>query len=181
MTRRRGNARLVRTALLRLGVCTLGVVAPACGSPGGEAPRPQLEAQPSAQAAERPMLADITNQSPPVRVQVLSAQRVAEDTIRLELMVSNLAATTATPEETAALSEAWVAFGRVSIVTADGRRRTFPLHDSAGRMDWSGLEPPATGQKRQVWMRFPAPAREMGHITLIIPGLLPLRDIPVAP
>jgi hypothetical protein len=51
-------------------------------------------------------------------------------------------------------------------------------------MVWSGLEPPAPGQRRRVWVHFPAPSAEKAgekpRITLVLPGWTPIRDVPVS-
>jgi hypothetical protein len=141
---------------------------------------PQVEAQASAEAAGRSVLAEATNRTPPVGVQVVDARRVAVDTLRLEIVVSNLAAVAAPPSDLLAVQSAVAALAGLSIVTADGRRRFFPLHDSAGRMAWSGLEPPAPGQRRSFWVLFPVPEGGTPVVTLALPGLAPVPGIVVS-
>ena len=55
------------------------------------------------------------------------------------------------------MQQALAALGGLSLMAADGERRVFPLHDAAGKMAWSGLEPPPPGQRRSFWVLFPEP------------------------
>jgi hypothetical protein len=156
------------------------VLVAGCVRQEAEKPPAGVEAQARAEAAGGLILAESTNRTPPWRVQVLSAERIAADTLRLEMVVSNLAATTASPAELAAFRDALAAIGGLSLLTSDRRRRLFPLHNSAGRMVWSGLAAPEPGQQRQLWVLFPAPTDAGLELTLVIPGFPPMRGLRVS-
>jgi hypothetical protein len=117
---------------------------------------------------------------PPLRVQVLDARRVAAATLRLEMAVLNQAIVPVQPVELEVVRGTLAAFSGVSLVSADGRRRVFPLHDSAGKIAWSGVEVPAPGQRRSFWVLFPAPVPDSDRVTLVLPGLPPITGIPVS-
>jgi hypothetical protein len=141
---------------------------------------PQIEAAPPAEAAERKPLAEVTNQAPAIGVQVLEVKRVTADTVRVDLAVTNRTAATAQPPDQLAVEQALAAFAGLSLVSRDGRRRFFPLHDMAGKMSWSGLEAPGPGQKRPFWAVFPVPESEPPFVTIVLPGLKPIKDVPVS-
>jgi hypothetical protein len=111
-------------------------------------------------------------------------RRVASDSLRVELAIVNRLSAAAGPSELAAAREAIDGVAGMSLLSADGRRRVFALHDPSGRMSWSGLEPPAPGQRRQLWVLFPAfsngaAAGKPPRVTLVVPGWPALKDLPV--
>jgi hypothetical protein len=132
----------------------------------------------------RPVLAQAANQAGWLGVQVLDARRVGPDTLRLDLSVEHRAAAGGPERPTAEVQRAMATLADLSLLSADGRRRVFPLRDVAGQVVWSHPEAPAPGQRRQLWVLFPAPAAaapgEKPRITLVVPGLPPMRGIPVS-
>ena len=139
---------------------------------------PEIHAAAPAAASERPVLAESANQAVQAGVQVLDAQRIAPDTVRLELAVINRAAV-AGGHDAAPLQAALSAFEGMSLVSHDGERRVFPLRDTAGRLVWSGVEPPPPGERRQFWVCFPAPPGERPLVTLTLPGWPAMKAVPV--
>jgi hypothetical protein len=147
--------------------------------------RTEDKAAPEIHAAERPVLAQAANQAGWLGVQVLDARRVGADTLRIDLAVENRAAAAGGPAQpTAEVQRAMATLADVSLLSADGRRRVFPLRDGAGQVVWSRPDAPAPGQRRQLWVLFPAPAAtapgEKPRITLVVPGMPPMRGIPVS-
>jgi hypothetical protein len=151
-------AALVLTALLAAG----------CGQ--SEEKTPQIQAAAPAQAAERPVLAESANQAALLGVQVLDVQRIAPDTVRLDLAVVNRQPAASGEAEARAVQAAVASLDGLSLVSHDGHRRVFPLRDTAGRMVWSGVETPPPGQRRQFWVCFPAPPGDQPRVTLAVPG-----------
>jgi len=138
------------------------------------------EATARAEAAERTVLAEAVSQRVPLRVQILDARHVAPDTVRLEMALSNRASVDGPAPDPAALRDAIDAMRGISLVDADGHRRMFPLRDLAGQMVWSGLETPGPGQRQAFWVAFPAPPGEKPRVTVVLPGLPPMRGVPVS-
>jgi hypothetical protein len=133
-----------------------------------------------AEAAERPVLASVTNESSSLRVQVVDVARVGQDSMRVELAVMNLVPAGTAGSEVEAVRESVAALAGLSVVTADGRRRVFPLRDQAGAVVWSGLEAPGPGEQRRFWVHFPVPTGRNPMVTVVVPGLPPMKDVPVS-
>lgn len=151
---------------------TLGLLAAACGGP---ADRPASPAGGTVEAATR-VLGELTSPTAPLRVQIVDVHRVKSDTLRLELVVHNLAPPGS--PGAAGVAEALGALGALSLVTADRQRRLFPLHDPDGRPVAGPIEVPEPGGRRSIWMLFPSPG-DGGPVTVVLPGLGTVADVPV--
>jgi hypothetical protein len=159
--------------------CALVLAALIAAGCGRSEKTPQIQAAAPAQAAERPVLAESANQAALLGVQVLDVQRIAPDTLRLDLAIVNRQPATSGEAEARAVQAAMAGLDGLSLVSHDGHRRVFPLRDTAGRMVWSGVEAPPPGQRRQFWVSFPAPPGEQPRVTLTVPGWPAMRPVEV--
>jgi hypothetical protein len=111
---------------------------------------------------------------------VLEVRRVAETTVRVELALIDQSPAGADPAAPRATVEQVVAgFANASIVSADGRRRLFPLRDAAGEPVGPTIGVPEPGGRRSGRMVFAGYPREAGALTLLVPGFPPIRNLRV--
>jgi hypothetical protein len=167
-----------RRARARVDVAVL-VALTALGCARSEEKAPEIHAAAPVEAAERPVLAESANQAASLGVQVLDARRIAPDTVRLDLALVNRLPVTAGVPEADGLHTAMSALEGMSLVSHEGHRRVFPLRDTAGRMVWSGVEAPPPGERRQLWVCFPAPAGERPRVALVLPGWPAMKAVEV--
>lgn len=134
------------------------------------------------------VLAQVVNQAAALTVQVVEAQRVTPDTVRVELALIN---TSSAPEP---LDVVRVLTGRqaatftpadLCLLTADGSRRVFVLRDAANKpMTGGGFEPLQPGERRAVWAVFPTPSAASDpatpRVNVVVAGIV-LRDVPISP
>jgi hypothetical protein len=167
------------------------VVLAACGRPADAVPAapPRAPASgpvpapapgPAAVAAVTPV-PEATSATAPLRVRVAGVRQETTDSIRVELTLANLApAADWTPGSRAAASvqAAVEALEGLSMVSADGRRRMFPLRDSTGQRVGSAVSAPAPGAPETFWAMFPGAE---GPVSVFLPGFEPLSGLAVAP
>jgi hypothetical protein len=152
----------------------------ATGAPA-PAPAPATAAAPVAAGspARSGPATDATCTTAPLGVHVVGVRRESGDSIRVELTLTNLAAAdtwrAGSPEE-AAVHAAVAAIEEASVLSADGRRRLFALHDSSGLRVGSPATAPVPGHPQSFWTLFPAAD---GPVSLILPGFAPLAGLPV--
>ena len=170
----------------------------ACGGPADAVPAASAQA-PSAQAAPPPAPPAMSNGAPapsrdsagpiteatcttaPLGVRVVAVRRESGDSIRVELALANLAPADAwRPGSPAAASvkAATEALEGLSVLSADGRRRMFPLRGSSGQRVGAAVSPPVPGRPETFWALFPATD---GPVSLLLPGFAPLSGLAVAP
>ena len=116
----------------------------------------------------------------PLGVRVVAVRRESVDSIRVELAVTNLApAGDWRPGSPAAASVKAAVEGLegVSLLSADGRRRMFPLHGGSGQRVGAAAAIPVPGKPQTFWAVFPAPD---GPVSLLLPGFAPLPGLVVA-
>jgi hypothetical protein len=145
--------------------------APAPAAPAAPAPPP---------GASRPVT-EATCATAPLGVRVAGVRRETADSIRVELILANLApAGDWTPGSPAAASvrAAVEALEGLSMLSADGRRRMFALRGSTGQRVGSAVSAPAPGRPETFWVVFPAAE---GPVSLLLPGFEPLSGLAVAP
>ena len=65
-----------------------------------------------------------------------------------------------------------------SLLSADGRRRVFPLRGGSGQRVGAVAAAPVPGKPQTFWAVFPAPD---GPVSLLLPGFAPLSGLVVAP
>jgi hypothetical protein len=147
----------------------------ACGR-AGDAPSPAAPAaSPEPPPARSAPHAACT--AAPLTVHVDTIRRQGADSLRVELTLARLATGQgAGPDGVeAALRRA---LDDMSLVTADGRRRLFPLRSSSGDRVGPPVEAPPPGGSRAFWALFPAAE---GPLTVLLPGCAPLTGLAVAP
>jgi hypothetical protein len=148
--------------------------------------------------APKAVLAEVVSQAAPLTVQVVAAQRVTADTVRVEIALINTSrgpepldvVRALTGRQAAALTPA-----DLCLLTADGGRRLFVLRDAANApLTGGGFEPLQPGERRVVWAMFPSPgpastapasaavpaAAEMPRVNVVLAGIV-LRNVPIAP
>ena len=117
----------------------------------------------------------------PLRLRVVAVRQETPDSIRVELAVTNAASpegwTPASPVA-ASVQAAVEALEGLSVLTAEGRRRVFPLRAEAGPRVGPRAEAPPPGETRRFWALFPV---RQGPIGLLIPGFPPLAGLAVTP
>ena len=137
-------------------------------------------AQPPPAGASRPVT-EATCATAPLGVRVVAVRRESVDSIRVELAVANLApASEWRPGSPAAASVKAAVEGleEASLLSADGRRRVFPLRGGSGQRVGAVAAAPVPGKPQTFWAVFPAPD---GPVSLLLPGFAPLSGLVVAP
>jgi hypothetical protein len=138
--------------------------------------------------AAQKVLAEVVNRAAALTVQVVEAQRVTPDTVRIEIALIN---TSSAPEP---LDVARVLSGRhaatltpadLCLLTADGSRRLFVLRDAANApMMGGGFAPLKPGERRVVWAVFPSPSAASDpatpRVNVVLAGMV-LRNVPISP
>jgi hypothetical protein len=152
-----------------------GSAVPASGSaaPGGAAAAPV--------SATAGAVTEATCTTAPLGVRVVGIRRESGDSIRVELALANLAtAESWHPGSPAQVSvqAAVQALDRVSLLSADRRRRTFALRGSTGQRVGTPIAAPAPGRSETFWTLFPA---SEGPVSVLLPGFSPLSGLAVAP
>jgi hypothetical protein len=156
----------------------------------GRAPEPAAPAKAtpaSGQAAKAPapkVLVEATNQAAALTVQVLDAQRVTADTVRIEIALINTSRAPEPLDVVAALTGSPAASFTpedLCLLTPDGSRRLFVLRDAADKpLSGGGFEPLQPGERRNVWAVFPSPGAETSKVSLLLASMV-LPDVPIAP
>jgi hypothetical protein len=126
------------------------------------------------------VLAEASDEASALKVQILDAERVTADTLRIDIALVN----TSKAEEP--LDVARVLSGGRSgsftaadlcLLTPDGSRRLFVLRDPADKPLTSGsFEPLKPGERRLVSAVFPSPGPATSRVTLVLADLV-LRDV----
>jgi hypothetical protein len=155
----------------------------ACGrGPEPAAPPAKVAAAPKAAAPK--VLVEATNQAAALTVQVLDAQRVTADTLRIEIALINTSRAPEPLDVVAALtgsSSASFTPEDLCLLTPDGSRRFFVLRDSADKpLSGGGFEPLQPGERRNVWAVFPSPGAETAKVSLVLASMV-LPNVPITP
>ena len=156
----------------------------ACGR-APEPAAPAAKAAPADPKAPTPkVLVEATNQAAALTVQVLDAQRVTADTVRIEIALINTSRAPEPLDVVAALtgsSSASFTPEDLCLLTPDGSRRLFVLRDAADKpLSGGGFEPLQPGERRNVWAVFPSPGAETAKVSLVLASMV-LPDVPIAP
>jgi hypothetical protein len=156
----------------------------ACGR-GQEPAAPAAKAPVEAARTPQPkVLVEATNQAAALTVQVLDAQRVTADTVRIEIALINTSRAPEPLDVVAALtgsSSASFTPEDLCLLTPDGSRRLFVLRDAADKpLSGGGFEPLQPGERRNVWAVFPSPGAETAKVSLVLASMV-LSDVPIAP
>lgn len=157
----------------------------ACGRSPEPAAPPAKAAPVEAPKAPAPkVLVEATNQAAALTVQVLDAQRVTADTVRIEIALVNTSRAPEPLDVVAALtgsSSASFTPEDLCLLTPDGRRRFFVLRDAADKpLSGGGFEPLQPGERRNVWAVFPSPGAETAKVSLVLASMV-LPDVPISP
>jgi hypothetical protein len=144
------------------------------------APDPGAARVPAA-TTRRPALAMAKAEWPGLTIEVIEITRVG-GTLLVRFRFENAAAQpfgfgdrfAADPADRDTLAD-------VALLDPSGRRKYFVLRDRANRPECStGLSPLEPGEKRELFARFPAPAPGTSRITIQIPHVPEMREVPVA-
>ena len=145
-----------------------------CRAPG---PAPTLEHDGEAQAAVPAALGEVRSASVPLRVRVLEARKVSAGAIQVALEIAHTDPSTVPPASVEAAAQA---LAGLSVVTADRRRRLFPLQAlGAGEGGWAPAVPPPGGTTT-FRVLFASDPQSTGPLTLLLPGFPPVPGIPVS-
>jgi hypothetical protein len=130
------------------------------------------------------VLVEATNQAAALTVQVLDAQRVTADTVRIEIALINTSRAPEPLDVVAALTgspSASFTPEDLCLLTPDGRRRFFVLRDAADKpLSGGSFEPLQPGERRNVWAVFPSPGTETAKVSLVLASMV-LPDVPISP
>jgi hypothetical protein len=156
----------------------------ACGR-APETAAPAAKAAPAKQAPVAPkVLVEATNQAAALTVQVLDAQRVTADTLRIEIALINTSRAPEPLDVVAALTgspSASFTPEDLCLLTSDGSRRLFVLRDEADKpLSGGGFEPLQPGERRNIWAVFPSPGANTAKVSLVLASMV-LPDVPIAP
>jgi len=167
----------VSVALLVVASCgrtPSGSSAPGPRSPGPAAESAGARPSPATAAAIDPRWAGLA-------VEVREIVRVSQHVVELHLVVVNTgAADVDLAARLAAGPGGENPFSSAALAEPDGRKRYFVLRDGQDRPLRSapdGIVVP--GEAHPVWVRFPSPSG--GAVDVLLPGLPPIRGIPVPP
>jgi hypothetical protein len=136
-----------------------------------------------AEAAAPRVLAEAKADVPNLSVQVLEVTRSGRDTLTVVLYLVNSDG----PGVRVALGSAFAAEARDAGTLADaylwappGRRKYYVMRDDDDRPVCSGgLEELAAGERRRVWMTFPGPPPGVDRITICLPHVPPIENVPI--
>jgi hypothetical protein len=166
-------------------VLVLPIALTACGR-ASEPAAPAGKAAP-AEAPKAPapkVLVEATNQAAALTVQVLDAQRVTADTLRIEIALINTSRAPEPLDVVAALtgsSSASFTPEDLCLLTPDGSRRFFVLRDASDKpLSGGGFEPLQPGERRTVWAVFPSPGAQAAKVSLVLASMV-LPDVPISP
>jgi hypothetical protein len=159
------------------------VASAACGR-APEPAAPAAKAAPAERAPSPKVLVEATNQAAALTVQVLDAQRVTADTVRIEIALINTSRAPEPLDVVAALTgspSASFTPEDLCLLTPDGSRRLFVLRDASDKpLTGGGFEPLQPGERRNVWAVFPSPGAETAKVSLVLASMV-LADVPIAP
>ncbi len=160
---------------IALVACGRALRACRAGGEGGAAEAPKAPAP--------KVLVEATNQAAALTVQVLDAQRVTADTLRIEIALINTSRAPEPLDVVAALtgsSSASFTPEDLCLLTPDGSRRFFVLRDAADKpLSGGGFEPLQPGERRNVWAVFPSPGAQTAKVSLVLASMV-LPDVPIA-
>jgi hypothetical protein len=147
----------------------------------GRDPAPRPEAAPApVPVSQAAVLAEAKAEWPELTIQVVDVSRV-DGTLVVQFRFANAAARSfqfgdrfaADPADRETLAD-------VALVDPSGRRKCFILRDRANRPECSrDLAPLEPGETRLLFARFPAPPAGTSRITIQIPHVPDLREVPV--
>ena len=177
------KAPLAIAGLVALSVCgdsvAAGPAAPASFAP--QAPAAASAPPPPPPQGSAAKVAEATCTTAPLGVRVVAIRRDTADSVRVELTLANLApAGEWRPGSPAAASvqAAVKALEGLSLLSADGRRRMFPLRGGTGERVGPAVAAPVPGKPETFWTAFPAAD---GPVSLLLPGFAPIPGLAVAP
>ena len=128
------------------------------------------------------ILAEGVSGSPRLRVQVVEIERTGPEVLSVSFRLVNPDPATAV-EVGNAFSDGPAEPGSISgayLEDEGGSRKYFVLRDGLGQPQCTGgLGRIAPGGRVEAWGRFPAPAPGVTLVTVQIPGVTPLRGLPV--
>jgi hypothetical protein len=166
-------------------VLVLPIALMACGRTSEPAATAGKAAPAEAPKAPAPkVLVEATNQAAALTVQVLDAQRVTADTLRIEIALINTSRAPEPLDVVAALtgsSSASFTPEDLCLLTPDGSRRFFVLRDASDKpLSGGGFEPLQPGERRNVWAVFPSPGAQTAKVSLVLASMV-LPDVPISP
>lgn len=154
-----------------------------CGR-ASEPAAPAGKAAPAPKAAAPKVLVEASNQAAALTVQVLDAQRVTADTLRIEIALVNTSRAPEPLDVVAALTgspSASFTPEDLCLLTPDGSRRFFVLRDAADKpLSGGGFEPLQPGERRNIWAVFPSPGADTAKVNLVLASMV-LTDVPISP
>ncbi len=149
----------------------------ACCSPGARTDSGSAPPAP----APAPVLAEAKAEWPGLIVQVIEVKRNA-GTVSVQLLFANTSQQpfefgdrfASDPADRDTLAD-------IVLVEPSGLRKYFVLRDRANRPAGSGVVSPLRpGERRPVFVRFPAPPAGTSRITIQIPHVPAIRDVPIS-
>lgn len=149
---------------------------------GGRDPRPvRPEARDSSPAG--PMLAEAAAEFPSLKVQVLEL-RQADGRLRVTLAFVHLGREAGPFRFGSSFAAAAADAGTiadVSVIDPLARKKYFVLRAGDGRPICSaGLADLRPGERRVVWISFPALPTETRRVTLVVPHVPPFSNLPIS-
>lgn len=168
---------------MRALILLLPLALAACGRPS-EPAAPPAKAVDAPKAVAPKVLVEATNQAAALTVQVLDAQRVTADTVRIEIALVNTSRAPEPLDVVAALTGSPAASFTpedLCLLTPDGSRRFFVLRDAADKpLSGGGFEPLQPGERRNIWAVFPSPGAATAKVNLVLASMV-LADVPISP
>jgi len=159
------------------GLLTLALVLTGCSPPAPPAP---AESSPPGRAVESETSAVA---EPEVSVEVLSARRDAPATVEVRLALSHRSPGGAPIDVETRFASAEGDAGTIAdihLADPEGSGRYYVLREEDGRPLCSrNLEALSPGERREVWIRFPAPTGERTTVDVVVPGYESFRGVPL--
>ncbi len=129
------------------------------------------------------MLAEARVDDPPLTVQLVAVERLAGEavTVTFALVNRDQSRPAAAGHAFAAAEADAESMADTYLLDEAGRKKYFVLRDGQGRPSCTTpIGPIPPGERRTVWVRFPAPPLDVKAITVQVPRAAPFRHVPLA-
>jgi hypothetical protein len=138
-----------------------------------------------AQAARSAVVASGEGETPGLRVDITEFKRTSGDTLTLRMTIVNGSSVRlsnmALGDSRYDISANGIGIGGIHLLDVVGKRKYFVARDTANQCVCSRLvRDVQPGGSLNVWAKFAAPPADVERLTIVIPGFMPIEDVPVS-